>query len=226
MLTEEDSIISSVITFASALVVSFSVMCPGELIIPRETKAILFPVSQDANLFWLVILLWGLFAAAPSIKARSNTPSPHSGSCVSACASQISSWPIFQKYPLKCCLTAVTIKGNTHDLANVRPPAEMFGSGGFTGWMGLPDTELGDHFAHKAADWTVNAHTFFACSWCSAKLRFVENNIVHCRGIFFRAKQWFTAYLFSFLALPIFHNSYFNAYYQILTSSTAVHIQT
>ena len=57
MFTEEDSITSPVITFASALVVLFSVMCPGELIILKETKAILFPVSQDANLFWLVILL-------------------------------------------------------------------------------------------------------------------------------------------------------------------------
>lgn len=53
-------IISPLITFVSKLVVSFNVMCPGELIILKETKAILFPVSQDANLFWLVILLWGL----------------------------------------------------------------------------------------------------------------------------------------------------------------------
>lgn len=35
----------------------FSEMCPGELIILKETKAILFSVLQDANLFWLVILL-------------------------------------------------------------------------------------------------------------------------------------------------------------------------
>lgn len=57
MFSERDSIVSPVITFASALVVLFSVMCPGELIILKETKAILFAVSQDANLFWLVILL-------------------------------------------------------------------------------------------------------------------------------------------------------------------------
>lgn len=53
----KDSIRSPVIAFASALVVLFSVMCPGELIILKETKAILFPASQDTNLFWLVILL-------------------------------------------------------------------------------------------------------------------------------------------------------------------------
>lgn len=63
-------------------------MCPGELIILKETKAILFPVSQDANLFWLVILLWGLFADALGIKARANTPSFHPGPRVCACASQ------------------------------------------------------------------------------------------------------------------------------------------
>lgn len=57
MLPEKDNIISPVVTFVSARVVSFRVMCPGELIILKETKAILFAVSQDANLFWLVILL-------------------------------------------------------------------------------------------------------------------------------------------------------------------------
>lgn len=54
---EEDLFISPGIANASAPLVWFSVMCPGELIILEETKAILFPVSQDANLFWLVILL-------------------------------------------------------------------------------------------------------------------------------------------------------------------------
>lgn len=100
MFTEKDSITSPVITFATALVVLFSLMCPGELIILKETKAILFPVSQDANLFWLVILLRGLFVAAPGIKARSNTASSRSGPRVSACASQASSLPI-SKNPFK-----------------------------------------------------------------------------------------------------------------------------
>lgn len=57
MFPEKDNIISPVVTFVSARVASFRVMCSGELIIPKETKAILFAVSQDANLFWLVILL-------------------------------------------------------------------------------------------------------------------------------------------------------------------------
>lgn len=43
--------------FVSAPVVLISVMYLGELITLKETKAILFPVSQDANLFWLVIVL-------------------------------------------------------------------------------------------------------------------------------------------------------------------------
>lgn len=91
MFTEKDSEISTGITFSSALVVLFSVMCPGELIILKETKAILFPVSQDANLFWLVILLWGLFADALGIKARANAPSFCLGPRVCACANEASS---------------------------------------------------------------------------------------------------------------------------------------
>lgn len=89
MFTEKE--ISTGITFSSALVVLFSVMCPGELIILKETKAILFPVSQDTNLFWLVILLWGLFADALGIKARANTPSFCLGPRVCACANEASS---------------------------------------------------------------------------------------------------------------------------------------
>lgn len=59
----------------SSLTVIFSVMWPGELIRRKETKAILFAESRDANLFWLVILRRGLFAAAVGFQARSNSPS-------------------------------------------------------------------------------------------------------------------------------------------------------
>ena len=54
MFSQRDNIMSPAIAEAA---VRFCMMCPGELIILRETKAILFPESQDANLFWLVILL-------------------------------------------------------------------------------------------------------------------------------------------------------------------------
>lgn len=50
-------------------------MLLGELIRQKETKAILFAESWDTNLFWLVILRRGLFAAAVGFKARSNSPS-------------------------------------------------------------------------------------------------------------------------------------------------------
>lgn len=93
MFAEKDTVVSPIITFATAPVVLFGVMYPGELIILKETKAILFPESQDANLFWLVIVLLGLFAAALGIKACFNAPRSCSGPRVPACASQASSFP-------------------------------------------------------------------------------------------------------------------------------------
>lgn len=168
MLTEKDRIISPVITFASALVVLFIVMCPGELIILKETKAILFPVSQDANLFWLVILLWGLFAAALGIKARSNTPSSRPGPRVPACAGQASRLQI-PKNPFKCCL-GVTINESTFSLAEFQatfwPPKRFLGK-----WVCLTDAKLGD-ICPEVTGYNVSAHTFFACSWYRAKFGF------------------------------------------------------
>lgn len=122
MFTEKDSIISPVITFASTLVVLFSVMCPGELIILKETKAILFPVSQDANLFWLVILLWGRTAAALGIKARSNTARPP---CLCMCTS---GFKLTKKNPQKhsnvVLVELVLIKAQMIWL-NFKPPSEL-----------------------------------------------------------------------------------------------------
>lgn len=136
MFTEKDSIISPVITFASTLVVLFSVMCPGELIILKETKAILFPVSQDANLFWLVILLWGRTAAALGIKARSNTARPP---CLCMCTS---GFKLTKKKTspktFKCCLGGVSVNQSTNDLAKLQATfwaADIFGRGTFVGCL-------------------------------------------------------------------------------------------
>lgn len=51
------SLIGNVITLVPPPVVVLGVMCPIELIMLQGTKGILFPLSQDVNLFWLVILL-------------------------------------------------------------------------------------------------------------------------------------------------------------------------
>lgn len=182
MFIEKDGTISPVITFAPALVVLFRVMCPGELIILKETKAILFPVSQDANLFWLVILLWGLFAAARSIKAplKCSLPSPRP-SCLRMCKSDSL---IPQKNPFKCFLGGLTID----DLARFQAtccPAEMFVSGRYVEWIGSAWQTLNwGKFSPNATGYNVNAHTFIACSWCSSKFGFEENNIVHCWGYY------------------------------------------
>lgn len=111
---EKDSIISPVIANVSALVL-FCVMCLGELIIPKETKAILFPVSQDANLFWLVILLWGLFAAAWALKPA-QTLSPLTRALVSLHVQVSLQAYWIKKKTFLCCFAGVTNNGNTYDL--------------------------------------------------------------------------------------------------------------
>ena len=128
-----DSIGSPVIAFASALVVLFSVMCPGELIILKETKAILFPASQDTNLFWLVILLWGLFAAAPGIKAPLKCSLLSLGpSCPCMCDSGVGLTDSPKTHSNVVPVAWLSMK--THMIwLNFKP------SGRLVGWMLLPD---------------------------------------------------------------------------------------
>lgn len=192
---------SHVTTFASALVVLFSVMCPGELIILKETKAILFAVSQDANLFWLVIQLWGLFAAARGITAplwRSLL------SCLSMCESDAHSSP---KRPIQ---TRTWFPDeNTHDLARSQAtfwPAAVFGTGECVGeWFCLTDIKRG-HFCPKGCSLQCQCPhilcmllvfgqilIFFSFLFFP-KFGFEENNIVHCGGYYLCVMQWLTQF--------------------------------